>query len=185
MESTYPPLLEYLEATPYPVHHHANIGPRSIWPDTVNQIAQGNYYVVTDPDVVPIEECPSDAIDFFYNVLQLNPDLVKVGFSLKVDDIPDHYQFKSQVINWEGPFWAGPDQNNLYNAPVDTTFALYRPNSTWSLHPARRSAYPYMARHLSWYIDSNNPSEEDVYYNEHASSVSSWGRDNIDWWFPR
>ena len=46
-------------------------------------------FVVTDCDIVPIEECPLDAIDYFSELLDFYPDIFKAGFGFKLDDIPD------------------------------------------------------------------------------------------------
>ena len=55
---------------------------------------------------------------------------------------------------------------------------MYQPlavHATFSLGPAARTGYPYMARHLSWYEDSSNPSEEQLYYEAHMNKdYSHW-----------
>ena len=83
-------------------------------------------YVVSD-HVVPTEECPLDAVDRFLDLLQRYPEYVKVGFGLKLDDIPDRFGLKSSVLPWEKQFWTRPlGETGLYEAIIDTTFALYR-----------------------------------------------------------
>ena len=39
-----------------------------------------------------------------------------------------------------------------------------------------RTAYPYMARHLPWYIDSENPDEENRYYLKQTLVKTSWSK---------
>lgn len=186
MASSYQPLLEYLHRSQYPVHYlKDNIGPRSLWPYIIQSICPYQYYVVTDPDILPDSLCPTDVFDYFHYLLQNYP-LSKVGFGLKLDDLPDHYKFKEQVLNWESQFWRSEIIPGVYSAPIDTTFAMYRPGShNFVLAPAARTGSPYVAHHMPWYIDSAHLTEEELYYREHASNtISSWTQDTLDAWYP-
>jgi hypothetical protein len=170
-DSTYPPLLEYYERTPHEVVRLGeNLGHRALWLTDVlkDRMLSSEYYVYTDPDVVPIPECPPDVFDFFCSVLEHFSDFDKVGFGLRIDDIPEHYRFKAEVIAWEEQFWQEQLASGLYRAPIDTTFALYRGQGGHDLHKAIRTGYPYLARHISWYSDSANPTDEERYYRQRA-----------------
>ena len=70
----------------------------------------------------------------------------------------------------------------MFQAEVDTTFALYRsPAEKHSTARALRTAAPYVARHLGWYADSTQPTDEQRYYREHADpSMSHWEADEPD-----
>ena len=49
-----------------------------------------------------------------------------------------------------------------------------------------RTGPPFVARHLPWYIDPLNLSDEDRYYREHADPViSNWDRDELPRWKQR
>ena len=177
--STYPPLIEYYNSCPYTVFRlDRNIGINAFWISGIHKKFRGEFFVYTDSDVVPVEECPDDFMEIFLNVLKKHPLARKVGFSLKIDDLPDHYLMKEKVINWEKRFFEKRIDDLLYWAPIDTTFALYRPRGR--RRPANfyaetyRTAYPYMARHLPWYIDSLNPDEENRYYMEQSRVVTGW-----------
>ncbi len=181
--STYPPLLEYYKTCSYKVFFlKENIGMTALWKSGIYKQFKNNYFVYTDSDVVPIDECPDDFLLFFLKTLQKYKLARKVGFSLKIDDIPDHYAFKERVITWEQKFYdAFKREDMLYWAPVDTTFALYRPrgkrkhaNSNIEMY---RTAYPYMVRHMPWYIDSNNPDEENRYYIERSNLSTYWTKE--------
>jgi hypothetical protein len=37
-----------------------------------------------------------------------------------------------------------------------------------------RTAFPYMALHLPWYVDSKNPDDEERYYLEHLTLSTYW-----------
>jgi GT2 family glycosyltransferase len=180
--STYPPLLEYFDKTPYQVLQLGqNIGHTSPWDNfAVPVLARDAYYVVTDPDVIPTEDCPTDVLEYFHRLLQQFPAFSKVGLGLKIDDLPAHYVLRDQVVKWEKQFWQQEVADGVYEAGVDTTFALYRPRTAYFLHPSLRTGEPYVARHLPWYNDSQSLSEEDRYYRQHVQvSVNSWDTDAL------
>jgi len=43
-----------------------------------------------------------------------------------------------------------------------------------------RTAFPYMAKHLPWYIDSKNPDEENRYYIEQSTLTTYWTKKGKD-----
>ncbi|HUW93219.1 MAG TPA: hypothetical protein VMV74_08650, partial [Bacteroidales bacterium] len=136
------------------------------------------YFVYTDSDIIPLKEYPDDFMLVFMNALKKYRMARKVGFSLKIDDLPDCYAMKDQVIEWEKKFFERKRDALLFRASIDTTFALYRPRAR--RRPANfhavmfRTAYPFMARHIPWYVDSLNPDEENRYYMEHSRVPTSW-----------
>jgi len=179
--STYPPMVDFLNST----RHHVvfndfNLGHRAPWlSGLVPEIGNGRFFVVTDPDVVPTQECPTDALQFFKHSLQEHPEINKIGFSLKIDDLPDCFTHKQTVIAWESQFWTTPAFDAFYRAPIDTTFAMYPPGLGHGPHHLR-TAPPYEARHLPWYQNSAQPTEEDVYYVTHADSrITNWNDTRI------
>ena len=183
--STYEPLLEYYKKTPHTViRMGANTGHTGIWlHGIVDKYAKDKHFVVTDPDVLPIDECPLDAIDYFRIALDKYRDRTKVGFGLKFDDLPNHYKFKASVIQHESQYmnWGGPEGFNF--APIDTTFALYRPGATQDISFSARSKFPYLARHLPWYINSESPGAEEEYYIDHAHDrINSWNHKTLPYW---
>lgn len=137
-----------------------------------------DYYVYTDPDVVPIEDCPADFLEYFLTILKRNSQIKKIGFGLKIDDLPDHYKHKESVINWEKQYYLNKSKGeNLFVAQIDTTFALYRP---WAWGGANiryqhlRTGFPYLARHLPWYEDSSTPGTENLFYINAATASTHW-----------
>jgi hypothetical protein len=176
--SSYPPLLEYYKLCPYHVFRlNRNVGYQSLWKTDIYKRFIKDYYVYTDSDVVPIDECPDNFMDFFLETLKKFKFVEKVGFSLKIDDLPDCFTNKNSVIEWESQFYVKKVNELLYLAPIDTTFALYRPfikKEVRRSHQIFRTAYPYSARHMPWYVDSSNPEEEEKYYNENTSTSTHW-----------
>ena len=176
--SSYPPLMDYYDKCPYRVVRlKQNIGYMALencdlWPKIKN-----DYFVYTDPDVVPINDCPHDFMKIFFDCLNENNLCMKVGFSLKIDDLPDCYSQKNKVIEWESQFYKNKLDNGFYIAKIDTTFALHRPWSNIShkgLYKHFRSETPYEARHLPWYEDSFNPTKENAFYKDHAEIGGFW-----------
>lgn len=181
-DSTYEPLLEYYEQTPYTVLRGNNDGHQSPWHRRLTP--QDEYFVVTDPDVVPTGDCPLDAVDYFRSLLDRYEDKRKAGFSLKINDLPEHYKFRDQVMRHESQYfhWLGPEERILF-APIDTTFALYRPGASPEIGDSIRTLAPYEARHLPWYIDSMHIDEEEKHYRANMlHTVNSWNKDEPPGW---
>lgn len=176
--SSYKPLLEYYKSIHYKVFMlKKNWGYLALWKSGLYKQFKGQYYVYTDPDVVPADFVPDNYIEYFYSIMQKYRNAEKVGFGLRIDNIPDCYEKKMQVINWEKQFYQQKISDNLYRAAIDTTFALYRPYVSgpanfYVLHI--RTGYPYLAEHLPWYQDSANPTEEDLYYKNHVQTSTHW-----------
>ena len=172
--STYAPLLEYYENTPAKVIYlDRNLGHKSPWlSDVISQLATP-YYVVTDPDLslsgVP-RNCLTHLLKGYerYKHLHIN----KVGLALEIKDLPKtkHTEF---VRDFEfNNMWRRPLDPEFFHATCDTTFALYNKNKfIWDVDPANhldfthaiRSNYPYVAKHMPWYDDPENPSQEDMF----------------------
>lgn len=173
--STYPPLLEYYKSSRHTIIKlSANIGYKSVWDTNIHLWFKGLPYVYTDPDVLPVEDCPHDAVKYFQDVLQKYPEFTKVGFGIKIDDIPDYYKNKQNVLNWEAKHWTTHSGDGLIKADIDTTFALYRANSVkqqWG--KTLRSTGNYLVSHLPWYENESEITEEEEFYRELAVS-SAW-----------
>jgi tetratricopeptide (TPR) repeat protein len=180
--STYPPLRNYLcriqgEVLVYRLSD--NLGHRALWTSGIAETLCGVPFVYTDPDVLPTENCPTNLVARLFDLLQLHPQVVKAGVGLRIDDLPNEYKLKEAVITCEAQYWRHPLEGDCYDAPVDTTFALYRSGSWYDL-TAVRSGAPYLARHLPWYQNSSSPRREDVYYAQHVKvGTTHWTRRSI------
>ncbi|HJH24344.1 MAG TPA: hypothetical protein K8U84_07305 [Paenalcaligenes hominis] len=177
--STYPPLLEYLAASPHHVHTmQENHGHLVLWKSgQFDHIIQHQPFVLNDCDVLPSKNCPADVVERLAAILARYKNFTKVGLSLHIDDLPAHYAHKQQVIEWETPFWEHPlEDGTLFEAAIDTTFAYYKPGITpddpkwWR---SIRTAPPLSAHHLPWYVDTTVQTEEDLYYQQHVQAMSS------------
>lgn len=164
-QSTYPPLLEYYKTCPAEiVYSKINGGPHSVWGDDLNHHLT-DYFIVTDSDC-SYEGVPDDWLDKMLNIAQNN---MKVGFSLDLD-LPET-PLREDIIRWESQFWINKNEHG-WIADIDTTFALYPPNSPFT-PTAIRLDKPYCIKHIPWYL--NEIPEEWKYYIENASSISTWG----------
>ena len=177
-QSTYPPLLEYYQTCPYHVILlDKNLGYKALWISDVFKQFKDSYYVYTDSDMEISEECPDDFMQHFLNVLHQYPLSQKVGFGLRIDDLPDYFENKQKVIAHETRFWQHPVVTELYKAEIDTTFALYRPYCKGVANrysEVYRTGAPYLIRHLPWYVNSENMSEEEQYYVNNITQSTHW-----------
>ena len=174
--STYPPLLDFYKKTKVNVYLlDENLGHTAFWDSVVYHRFKNYYYVLTDSDLIPDENTPTDFMEYFYDILQRHPAIEKVGFGLHYNDLPDHYPKKNEVFNWEKQFYIDSIEKNVFKAAIDTTFALYRPLTNHYCHgKALRTGQPYFLKHMPWYENPANFNEETRYYIKTTSHSSSW-----------
>jgi predicted O-methyltransferase YrrM len=182
-DSAHEPLLEYLATSPHRViRMKHNGGSLVLWEaDILGDLGVQGRFVLSDPDVVPITECPLDVVEYLGEVLDRYPDRVKAGLGLRIDDLPSHYRFKDQVITWESQFWERPLAPRLYDAAVATTLALYKGPKSAEFAPALRTGYPYLLRHWPWYVDESAVPEDESVFRSRAEGdrVNHWGRPEL------
>ena len=178
--STWPAAVEWLtemeSAGTLVLHCGSGRHPRDLWTwEPFRQACGDERYIVTDPDVVPSSDIPADWPDRLGDALDRS-GMPKAGLSLRLDRIPEHYQRRAKVLEWEAQFWDKPLDGGLFDAVIDTTLALYRPLSEQSAFTltAVRTPPPYWADHLAWYEDLEDLSPEMSHYHEHAEPGISW-----------
>ena len=174
--STFPPLLQYLRESSHRVIYGPNGGPYALWKNKVLwHYIRNRFYIYTDADVVPDEECPLNLPQRMFEILISNIAAQKIGLGLRIDNLPNSYAKKAHVIAWESKYWQNEIATGVFIAPVDTTFALYRPFSAGWESNALRTGFPYVALHTPWYENSASPSDEDLYYyNTVMKGASTW-----------
>lgn len=179
-ESTYPELLEWYRQANVEVFYN-NIPETLYDTGTFYRLAfevnhtrfvdiVKNYYVFTDSDVVPDTCVPEDFIDHMVEICDNITNVNKIGLGLKIDDLPD-YEFTKTIKEIELRYWKNKVIHNniyeMYYAPIDTTFAVYKPNTFPLLADAYRMGGNYIAKHMPWYYDINNLPKDESYYIQH------------------
>lgn len=177
--STYEPMRDFLAVTPHEVIGLSeNLGHEAPWRSgIVDRWGPGQPFVVTDPDVLPDQSCPPDAVEHFQQLLLRHPAFDKAGFGLHIDDLPDSYPHRDEVRRWEAPFWTKTVEHAVYAAHIDTTFAVHRPGTPYKVTEALRTDAPYLARHLPWYRNPSQPDAETAFFfSARRTDIGYWNR---------
>jgi hypothetical protein len=193
--SVYQPTLDFLEERRKKgdLVYHTNTNHHLSVMNTVREYLSKHpdvkYYILTDPDI-ELNNCRGNLVEtFIYLINKYN--VYSVGTSLKIDDIPDYYPKKKLVLSipTHKSFHSSPrikenfegQEFEITGAPIDTTFQLIRASSVDGRFPhtnCMRVFEPYDARHLDWYIDPNNMTDCQKFYNENATNISHWNNKN-------
>ena len=205
--STFPPMLTYLKSLTESGVKVYGYPPLQSKEDLnkVNHTVQMYFsdrepseYVVTDCDIILAGGKESLNILILYKrILEILPNINVVGPSLIIDDIPDYYPNKARVQSIHKKFWpptekrktleVRPNKGDYYRyrthsisyieAPIDTTFGMYRAGSEFKRHQSGiRTFSPYVAQHFDWYINPDNMTPDQEYYSKHCSrQITHWG----------
>ena len=138
-------------------------------------------YVVTDPDIA-LDNVKGDILEVYSHVLKTINNIAVVGPMLRIDDIPDYYPLKRELINGKKGLHkrlhSTKTELMVYKgviveyvrAPIDTTFGMYRAGTHWKrLNSGIRLLAPYGARHLDWYINPDNLTPDQKHYMKYAA----------------
>lgn len=175
--SNYKPLLEYYDTLSYKIFRlKKNVGFLSLWQTDIYKEFEDNYFVYSDSDVVPVEDCPDNFLQIFLDHMKTDKKVMKIGLGLKIDDLPDFFANKNEVITWEQQYYENSYDDTFYLSNVDTTFALYRPYMSGGASRLKmfRSKSPMEAHHLPWYNNTSNLSEEEIFYIKNAKTSTHW-----------
>lgn len=176
-DSTYPPLLEWYKTYQGSIIlPKENLGPWAAWKLGIDLALDSDYYVVTDSDL-DLSAVPTDLLERLQSGLERFPKVIKAGLSLEIDDVPR--EIAEQVHDWEHTYWQRRLSAEWWDAPIDTTFAMYRKGwsrATQCTAPAIRADHPYVARHIPWYriLDDEERYVEAHCKTEWSSTVAHW-----------
>jgi glycosyltransferase involved in cell wall biosynthesis len=163
--STYEPLLDWYRSisNKVDVRMGSNEGHLALWATGLHK-ELGSHFVYTDSDIELNEDFPVRWKQIMMSVLNRNSEYKKVALALEIDDLPDHYRYKQQVLRNEGRWWLHERENMVYVADTDTTFALYKNFGDNCYTSLRIAYYNMIAKHSTWYINLEDLSEEENYY---------------------
>lgn len=189
--STYKPTLDYLKSIDgtdnikvvYTKGNNLNDVSATIR-EYMNKHPEIKYYIVTDPDIA-LYDIDEDILELYKYLLDSHTSVTAVGPMLEIYDIPDYYPLKDSAIKRHtDQFWSKLPIDIKWNdkdikiqfSPIDTTFAMYRRNFNFKNYNIGIRTYkPYSAKHLDWYINPDDMSDDQVFYIKNSSSVSHWG----------
>jgi hypothetical protein len=149
------------------------------------------YYCVTDPDIAFYENTPGNILESYASFLETFDKVIKVGPMLKTNDIPDYYPLKERVIETYKKRQYSKEKieinfkENLFNVCVATltAFGMYKRNTIFIKKAlSYRFDEPYDAKHLDWYIDFKNMTEDQIYYmntERSADNMAHWGAEYL------
>jgi hypothetical protein len=155
-----------------------NYGHQVVWSQGLSRSISGKApYIVTDCDVIPPRH--TDYLEILERGLNKYPHVTKAGLDLDVSRIPLNYPKRSEVIQHErGYIYRKILDADFQEAPVDTTFALYRGGyhaySVWGTSSnewegrclALRTAKPELeADHLGWHVTPPYDAETRQYFD--------------------
>ena len=165
--STYPPLLEWYDKAPSEVTvlKQHNAGHLALFSTGVINMVKEDWCFYTDSDIELNPNMPANYQEIMLDTaLRLNTR--KLGLALSIQDLPDHYWLKNQVLRNEARWWTEEVEPGIYKADTDTTFCLIQKVDQFDSY---RIAGDFTCKHVPWYLDINNLPEEEVYYLENCS----------------
>jgi hypothetical protein len=168
--STYEPLINWYKEVENDIkiiRHDTNRGPWVFFHGRISSTINSEYYVYSDADLEVNPNMP-------YNWQEIMVDYIKkynrkASLVLRIDDIPNHYEFKNTILDHQNICWGKTDEANVYLAVTDMTFTLDQKNKGYRYESVRIGG-DFAARHIPWYIDFNNISPEELYYLEHINT---------------
>lgn len=174
--STYPPLLYWyndlqLEGKVTVKLFDKNYGQLALWNSGyIAKFKDELRIVYTDSD---IELNAGSKEGFIEELVEYSIQMQsKVGLALQIDDLPET-ELGDRVRKHEAQFWEKRRGiTRTYKAYIDTTFAVIDPNKPFT-YEALRVAGDFTARHMPWYTDWSNMTEEEKYVLEHLDNKHS------------
>lgn len=165
--STYPPLLEWYNTLPSEVdiRMFKNEGHLALFSTGLIHEIKEDWCIYTDSD---IQLNPNMPVNYQEQMLDVANTLNchKIGVALSINDIPDHYWLKAQVLRNEDRWWHEETLPTIYKAHTDTTFCFIKKVDQFDSY---RMAGDFTAKHMPWYIDMDNLDDEERYFIHHSS----------------
>jgi hypothetical protein len=173
--STYPPLLEWYSTNPCTIKYLGkNCQSYAVYDcGVLDEFKNLPWVVYTDSDLELNPNTPNNFIEILIEKAE-KYGYTKAGLSIKIDDLPDT-KFANEYKEWEKKYWETPLEENVFDAQVDTTFCIIKPQLRFD-YKAIRVAGDMTCSHRPWYVDFNNLDQEELYYIEQSSEYSTYKR---------
>lgn len=180
-DSTYSPLLRYYDKCPYRiVATGQNHGSLALWNcNILSEFKQESWIAYTDSDIALNHYTPEDFI-YQLSLIAKKYNSDKVGLAIKIDDLPTNNEYYNHVREWESRYWRPEIEPDVYPGEIDTTFAILKLGQPFK-YQAIRVGRNFTCRHLPWYLDWDKLDEEEQYYIDHSSPVSTYKRRYDQW----
>ena len=179
--STYKPLITFLkekEKEGYLVYWNKT---RHLYPELEKCIKKwyktndSPYYITADPDIEMDENCPLDILDLYISLMEKYSNKNGVAPMLRLNDIPLHYPLRDIVLrNQNNIFRKSRELNEEWNGKiikildnvVDATWGFYKKDyiKNGLTKNVLRTKSPYIVRHLDWYINPKELTDDQKYY---------------------
>ncbi len=175
--STFSPLLSYYdeikkEESVTVLYMKKNLGPYALWISGLLEVLHiSTPYVLTDPDVLPVERCPHNVLETLLQLLEKYPFIDRIGLGLKTDDVP--YGKEDLLLVKDGQEKSIPIQDNLYFGMFGQKFALYRNYRHINDLATLWTDGDLAVRHRQWYVNYDALPEDESYYIQHADKQFS------------
>lgn len=175
--STYPPLLDWYKECPYKVELlGVNHGQLAIYNSGYINNFEG-WVAYSDSDIELNQLIPRGFIEKMTEIAE-KYNILKVGLALRIDDLPTT-RYGLYIKGQEAKYWYQEVACGIYEAHIDTTFSVIKVGQPFQ-YEALRLAENYTARHIPWYLDYDNLTEEELYYIEHSNSEFSTTKRFVD-----
>lgn len=169
--STYTPLLEWYSTCPHIKVIHCtdtSAGHKAFWTTgAIRQFVAHQWIAISDSDIELNYKTPHE---FVQELIAIAKDfrVAKAGLAIEIDDITNQV-LKTIVTPIEKRYWKQQLRHNrtVFAADVDTTFCVVKPEQQFTYN-AVRVAGNFTCKHVDWYSDWSNLTEEGLYYFQHA-----------------
>ena len=187
MGSTYLELLSWYEhlrlfsSLGITVHNFENLGHKGIWNNGFIKSFDTEWVCVSDSDIELSVDTPKDFIEQMITVAK-DYRVDKCGLAIKYKGLSNKY-LANIVEPIEAQYWKQKlvhHKHSVYNAPVDTTMCVVRPKLPFQYEAVRLADWPI--RHLDWYSDFSNLTEEEQFYMDTADEkISTTKQHYLKW----
>lgn len=182
MDSTYPALLEFYDkrSSDFTVMYWENTGHKALWQDDIlkEHFNQYSWVCITDSDIELNLDTPKGFLEeMIYIAEEYRID--KIGAAIRYKGITNSY-LRSIIEPIESMYWnrkIGCMNHTLYDAPIDTTLCVVRPELPFQYKAIRVA--DWSIRHIPWLEDWDNLTEEQEYYHNHADITIATGTQHL------